>query len=563
MSLSSPFEVARSTHEESERYSSALASLLNQLPASDSSGPPTRSALTNAHLASVLTDRIVSRNRSLLDFYTDESGVKKEEEVAMAGGNSGEDGAAESSSMALFYSRLRHIQQHHEKYPSAPPETFSLDLPSLEGLIAPSASSVAMPATDPVDRLFSGEEGAGRYLDLYEYHSQYINLKGVKRVNYLTYLDRFHQFDSGGALALGEKKQEAYKKYLASLLHYLVTYLRKIRPLDDVDGMVRAGEEEFRGKWERGEAQGWEDRGEAFSQSAAASTASKSTSNATPAAAATPPADGSGIWCDACKKSFAKQTVFDAHLQGNKHKKAAEKAAASATTTTNGKTPASRAGNAAALTLAQDLARREYTISYLCKGPLANHCSDTRSNVERRAALTERERAAEAEAQELALRERGDGEGKREGGGDESDSDSEDKIYNPKKLPLGWDGRPIPVWLYKLHGLGVEFTCEICSDHVYQGRKNFDRHFNESRHSFGMRALGLPNTRHFHGITSIQDALALADRLKKEAKSGAAASSAAASASSMAAKDMEEVEDENGNTYTRKDYELLKRQGLI
>ena len=28
-------------------------------------------------------------------------------------------------------------------------------------------------------------------------------------------------------------------------------------------------------------------------------------------------------------------------------------------------------------------------------------------------------------------------------------------IYNPKNLPLGWDGKPIPYWLYKLHGLGI------------------------------------------------------------------------------------------------------------
>jgi hypothetical protein len=31
---------------------------------------------------------------------------------------------------------------------------------------------------------------------------------------------------------------------------------------------------------------------------------------------------------------------------------------------------------------------------------------------------------------------------------------------------------------------------QICSDAMYQGRKAFDRHFQESRHAFGMRALG-------------------------------------------------------------------------
>lgn len=112
-----------------------------------------------------------------------------------------------------------------------------------------------------------------------------------------------------------------------------------------------------------------------------------------------------------------------------------------------------------------------------------------------------------------------------EAGVGEEDED-EERIYNPLKLPLGWDGKPIPYWLYKLHGLGVEYRCEICSDHVYMGRlvllvllvenprrshcwcrKNFDRHFQESRHAFGMRAMGLPNTKHFHEITRIADAL--------------------------------------------------------
>jgi len=38
------------------------------------------------------------------------------------------------------------------------------------------------------------------------------------------------------------------------------------------------------------------------------------------------------------------------------------------------------------------------------------------------------------------------------------------------------------------------------------GRTVVDRE-QESRHAFGMRALGLPNTKHFHEITRIEDAL--------------------------------------------------------
>jgi SF3a60/Prp9 C-terminal len=42
----------------------------------------------------------------------------------------------------------------------------------------------------------------------------------------------------------------------------------------------------------------------------------------------------------------------------------------------------------------------------------------------------------------------------------DSESDEEEKTYNPLNLPMGWDGKPIPYWLYKLHGLGqVLFLC--------------------------------------------------------------------------------------------------------
>ncbi len=58
-----------------------------------------------------------------------------------------------------------------------------------------------------------------------------------------------------------------------------------------------------------------------------------------------------------------------------------------------------------------------------------------------------------------------------------SDDEDERPKYNPKNLPMGWDGKPIPYWLYKLHGLGVEFKCEICGGASYWGRRAFEKHF--------------------------------------------------------------------------------------
>jgi splicing factor 3A subunit 3 len=94
----------------------------------------------------------------------------------------------------------------------------------------------------------------------------------------------------------------------------------------------------------------------------------------------------------------------------------------------------------------------------------------------------------------------------------------------------------------------------------------------ESRHAFGMRALGLPNTKHFHEITKIEDALSrthdrffeaqfrmlilwscvVAEKLKQEGRHEI-----------FEQETMEELEDDEGNVYNRKTYEDLKKQGLI
>ncbi|EEY21477.1 GIY-YIG catalytic domain containing protein [Verticillium alfalfae VaMs.102] len=101
---------------------------------------------------------------------------------------------------------------------------------------------------------------------------------------------------------------------------------------------------------------------------------------------------------------------------------------------------------------------------------------------------------------------------------DGEDDDGEEKIYNPLKLPLSWDGKPIPYWLYRLHGLGVEFPCEICGNFVYMGRRAFDKHFNEARHVHGLRCLGITNTSLFRDITSIEQATNLWEKIQREAK---------------------------------------------
>jgi len=137
--------------------------------------------------------------------------------------------------------------------------------------------------------------------------------------------------------------------------------------------------------------------------------------------------------------------------------------------------------------------------------------------------------------------------------GDEDDSDEEDApIYNPKGVPLGFDGKPIPYWLFKLHGLNHFFPCEICGNETYRGRMNFEKHFTEQKHTYGMRCLGIPNTKHFHGVTQIEDAQKLWASLQGTLTEEQFDRS----------KD-EEYEDSHGNVLSLATYEDLARQGLL
>ena len=61
--------------------------------------------------------------------------------------------------------------------------------------------------------------------------------------------------------------------------------------------------------------------------------------------------------------------------------------------------------------------------------------------------------------------------------GSDSDDEEAKQNFNSKSLPVGNDGKPVPLWLYKLHGLGIEFKCEICGGASYWGRRAYERHF--------------------------------------------------------------------------------------
>ncbi|CAG7848852.1 Splicing factor 3A subunit 3 AltName: Full=Protein noisette [Serendipita indica DSM 11827] len=518
--MDSIIEVQRQTHEEIERFERALSTILSRQHKTH------KAHLAAEHKASDILDRIVARSVTLQNAYDDIDGTRKAEiDLLAAPAKPGINDLDE------FYKRFKKLQDHHTRYPNQPINGFEIELAAMVDDMEEQMDD-EYEQDDPINTLFSGEERYGLCLDLYASHTQYNNLKNVpKRLQYLQYLDALATVSNGSLhpeLPKDCKHSKDYENYLSGLYTYLLSFSKRTQPLVDVESLQRRSEEEFASLWEEGKVPGWESKPQAQST------------------------EGE-IWCAACQRSYTKQTVYDAHLTSKKHQKAAAKLEAEGGSAANGTAhqngaphPNGASKSQASTSKGRNSARLTHLITSLLV-PLLPTIAETKANVERRFSLTAREREEEL-VDEAPIAAPADSENAVQ----DEEPEEEERIYNPLKLPLGWDGKPIPYWLYKLHGLGVEYRCEICSDFVYMGRKNFERHFQEARHAFGMRALGLPNTKHFHEITKIEDALALAEKLKREGRKEISQNETT-----------EEMEDEEGNVYNRKTYEDLKKQGLI
>jgi splicing factor 3A subunit 3 len=456
--------------------------------------------------------RIHDQSERLLSIYQDGDGARANEIQAISTGDT----------FGEFYKQLSEIRDFHRKYPNEPVE-------NLERVYKRRAPGEGDATATEIESMFTGEEGYGRFFDLTTLHEQYLNLTGVKgarRVTYLQYLDSFDTFVQPQCpIKRPDKMTDTYFQYLGSVASYLEQFMRNIKPLEDLDKLFASFNADFEKAWEAGAVAGW---GEEKAQSGGPITEGM----------------GEGIWCPDCAKEFTNQNVYNHHLTQKKHLRAAE--ARKARTDQSSNEDGSDAQKSLLRLKEKAVADREFHIKKLAAAMQVER-GDTRVNVERKQGMTDRERQQELAAL-YAESEEPNGISK----DDESDSDGEGKFYNPLKLPLAWDGKPIPFWLYKLHGLGVEFPCEICGNWVYMGRRAFDKHFNEARHIYGLKCLGITNTTMFREITGIEDALKLADKMqrdKKREKSGT--------------ENVVQMEDAEGNVMPEKVYNDLRKQGLL
>ncbi|CAL8072680.1 unnamed protein product [Orchesella dallaii] len=331
---------------------------------------------------------------------------------------------------------------------------------------------------------FTDEEGYGKYLDLHEHFEKYLNLKSVEKIDYITFIGMFDRLFE----IPKERKGAEYRKYLDGLLEYLYDFLTRIKPLTDFDSILTDVQREFIVLWENGQFPGWPKE--------ASASALAHTGAHLDLSAFSDWMELSSLGLDRLKSALMALglkcggTLEERaqRLFSTKGKSLEEIDPGLFTKTKPGKATSKEKD----AEKNREIAAVESQIYRLAE-LLSEQRAATKENVTRKQARTagEKEESDEEEQQT------------------ESDDDDDDEVpYNPKNLPLGWDGKPIPYWLYKLHGLNISYNCEICGNFTYKGPKAFQRHFAEWRHAHGMRCLGIPNTAHFANVTQIEDALA-------------------------------------------------------
>lgn len=498
-------EQQRSCHEERERLEEGMSQEL-LLKKSN-----LKEQINSDHRVRFLLERYLEITEKLEKLYADEDALRKEEIESISGPNE----------FAEFYGRLRTIKQYHRKYPNEIAEPMQMEFLKYK-------EAREKPVEDQAVLVeFSDEEGFGKYLDLHEAYNRYINLKNVEQnMDYLTYLvsfDRLFEMPK-------ERKNHEYRLYVSNLLDYLYSFIQRTKPIFNIEQELHESIEEFEIKYADGSFPGWpKETGSALAHSGAHLDLSAFSS----------PEELMSLGLDRLKTALqALKLKCGGTLEERAKRLFSTKGVSVDSLESSAFAKVRGKGKGVDNVKKQkEIAKLEAQVYRLVE-IVGEERQATRENVERKQARTSDELEEEDEEQ-AAL-------------DNESDDEDEQVLYNPKNLPLGWDGKPIPYWLYKLHGLNLYFKCEICANQKYRGPKAFQRHFSEWRHAHGMRVLNIPNTAHFANVTVIEDALALWDKLKEQKAK-----------ERFQADQEEEFEDSIGNVVNKKTYEDLSRQGLL
>jgi len=374
------------------------------------------------------------------------------------------------------------------------------------------------------DVQFSGEEWHGRFVDLHAFYERYVNHRVLgalrPRPTYKAFLTRVLEFWR----VPNSRKAKDYVAFYADLADYLVSFWQRTHPIAPLKAILAKCDAVFDAEWDRGAVEGWQrpwtpatkrKYAQALELYADADNGDDEEKMCVEVADAEIDA---ALYCFACEKRFTNPNTRRGHFTSKRHK--------------------AKRGVAA-------LEAKVSLFAELCAEAILGAVE----YIEKKQTKTYEEIRAELERAEG-----GEGEAGAEGEAlkyDSDDMDADPSILNPLQIPLDFDGKPIPYWLYKFRGLNRYFDCEIC-DERYRGPRAFERHFREWKHAHHMRMLNIRNTKDFHMITTRKDAEALAAKLR-----------AAKVEKAWQPERDQEFEDDEGNVFKKSTYDQLKRQGVV
>lgn len=563
-------EQIRYLHEEIEFIEKAIADLIEE------KADHSNKRILYDYAIYYLIEKIQNKSQILLKFYQDDDELKKEEMRFLAGktNNEGKDDVWKN-----YYERIKYIKDYHKKN----------NIKKVE-INSKSYKTEALKYNNLKSAFYPSEKN-GRYVDMSQLYNEFINIRKIKQfrisvfrkkeiaslkknndslkngiqninkknetnefkeIDMLKYLNNFTRFSYIPRYC--KYKNEEYKTYLKNLKDYLVSFFSKINILLDCEKTLKKYEQMFLEKFKKKEINKWENYTHTLD-----------------------------YYCKYNDKLFASEGTYNGYIKSKKYQQDVKKYENKNYTKEQEEQIKKKIEEED-----MEMAKSEYLIE-IYKNLLHNVIQKTIHRIQRKQSFTLEElqkkmKSGKKRGEEklLSLCDKNmrsdneteliynkspsvssyydsseyseiDDENEKDEKEDSEDEDENNKpIYNPLNLPLGYDNKPIPYWLYKLHGLSKEYKCEICGNHSYFGRVAFEKHFNEWRHSFGMKCLKIPNTRHFKEITKIEDALVLYEKLKKQSQAY------------VFQPDQEiECEDARGNVMNMKTYDDLKRQGLI
>jgi splicing factor 3A subunit 3 len=214
-----------------------------------------------------------------------------------------------------------------------------------------------------------------------------------------------------------EKKNQEYKLYLEELFNYLYNYLLRVKPLIDINKELQQVSEEFEKKWLEGTFPGWP----------------KETSGALMKSGAYLDLSSYTSWEELASLGLDRLKLALMAL-GLKCGGSLEERAIRLFQTKGKKLEEL---DPSLFSKANKVSKKEYTNKhkeiaefeaqcYCLSEILSSHRANTIENVQRKQARTGDER--EEDEEDFVKN-------------DDSDEDEEGAIYNPKNLPLGWDGK--------------------------------------------------------------------------------------------------------------------------